>query len=214
MANPKHAAQRWKSLAIVVMVAVMLYVLLVHWWFAAPMISMGQEINELRVQELGYRIEANQRSALEKKLNDVKQMQNGSPRFLLEANKELASAALVQRFEQVVTNTSKNPNACQITARTPTDNDTKEAFQRVTVQVRLRCGMTELSSILYALEGGSPQLFVDNLELLSRASFNSGAPVSGGGVEVVFDLFGYIQAPPIGNGSGGPSTAGQGGINE
>jgi general secretion pathway protein M len=200
MVSLKPASQRWKTLAIAMMVLVMLYLLLVHWWFSAPMLSMGQEVNDLRVQELRYRIEANQRTALEKKLNDVKQLQNGSPRFLLEANKELASAALVQRFEQVVTSTSNNPNACQITARTPTESTVKESFQRVTVQVRLRCGMTELSSILYALEGGSPQLFVDNLELLSRASFNSGSPVSGGGVEVVFDLFGYIQAAPAGNG--------------
>jgi general secretion pathway protein M len=208
MADPKPMIpQRWKTMALVMTVLVALYFLLIHWWFAAPMISMGQEVNDLRVKDLRYRVEANQRGALEKKLNEVRLLQNGSPRFLTEANKELASAALVQRFEQVVTATTTNPNACLITSRTPTDNAEKETFQRVTVRVGLRCGMTELSSILYALEGGSPELFVDNIELLSRASFNSGAPVQGANVEASFDLYGYIQAPPAvdarGNGAAG-----------
>ena len=117
-----------------------------------------------------------------------------TPHFLPEANKELASAALVQRLEQVVSAASPNPNACQITARTPTENSTQEDFQRVTVQVRLRCGMAEVANIMYSLEGGSPQLFIDNLELTSRSTYGNAGP--GGAIDVVFDLFGYIQAPP------------------
>jgi general secretion pathway protein M len=197
-----------------VMVLIVLYLVLVHWWFAAPMISMGQEVNRLRVQELRYRIEASQRPALEKKLNELKSLQNGSPRFLTEANKELASAALLQRFEQVINSTTNNPNACQITARTPTESNVKELFQRVTVQVRLRCGMTELSSIFYALESGSPELFIDNVELLSRASFNSGAPMAGGSIEAGFDLYGYIRAAPIDKTGNNTSSADQGTIDE
>ena len=188
-------SERWKiftGLAIIILLA---YFVLLHWWFTGPMMGMGEQINQLRDQELQYRMEASQRPALEKKLGEVRQQQAQTPHFLPEANKELASAALVQRLEQVVSAASPNPNACQITARTPTENSLKEDFQRVTVQVRLRCGMTEMASIMHSLEGGSPQLFIDNLELLSRNSYNNTGP-AGGAVEVVFDLFGYIQAPP------------------
>ena len=187
--------ERWKIYGGVFLIAALAYLVLVHWWFTAPMISMGEQIDQLRDQELQYRMDASQRPALEKKLNEVRQQQALTPHFLPEANKELASAALVQRLEQVVSAASPNPNACQITARTPTDSTVKENFQRVTVQVRLRCGMAEMANILYSLEGGSPQLFIDNLEMLSRTSYNNAGPV-GGAVEVVFDLFGYIQAPP------------------
>lgn len=189
------AAERWKIFAVIALIALLAYLLFIHWWFTAPMMSMGQQINELRDQELQYRMEASQRPALEKTLGEVRQQQTLTPHFLPEANKELASAALVQRLEQVVRAASSNPNACQITARTPTENSLKEDFQRVTVQVRLRCGMSEMTNIMHSLEGGSPQLFIDNLELLSRASYNNAGP-AGGAVEVVFDLFGYIQAPP------------------
>ncbi len=188
-------AKRWQIFLGVIVVIALAYFLLVHWWFAAPMMGMGEQINQLRDQELQFRMEASQRPALEKKLAEVRQQQSASPHFLPEANKELASAALVQRLEQVVSAANPNPNACQITARTPTDSVLKEDFQRVTVQVRLRCGMAEVATIMHSLEGGSPQLFIDNLELLSRASYNNVGP-PGGAVEVVFDLFGYIQLPP------------------
>ncbi|MGH8105921.1 MAG: type II secretion system protein GspM [Arenimonas sp.] len=191
----KVNVERWKIFLGVALVFAIAYFILVHWWFTAPMMGMGDQIDDLRSQELQYRMEASQRPELERKLAEVRQLQSATPHFLPEANKELASAALVQRLEQVVSAASPNPNACQITARTPTDNALKEEFQRVTVQVRLRCGMTEMTTIMHSLEGGSPQLFIDNLELLSRASYNNVGP-TGGAVEVVFDLFGYIQFPP------------------
>jgi general secretion pathway protein M len=193
--NSSANAERWKSLAGVALVLVLAYFIFVHWWFTAPMMTMGEQINQLRNQELQYRMEASQRPALEKRLSEVRQQQALTPHFLPEANKELASAALVQRLEQVVSAASPNPNACQITARTPTDYAENEDFQRVTVRVNLRCGMAEMAEIMHSLEGGSPQLFIDNLELLSRNSYNNAGPV-GGAVEVVFDLFGYIQARP------------------
>ncbi len=192
---PTANSERWKVLAVLALTVLLAYLLFVHWWFTAPMMGMGDQINQLRDQELQSRMEASQRPALEKKLGEVRQQQAQTPHFLPEANKELASAALVQRLEQVVSAASPNPNACQITARTPTDNILSEDFQRVTVRVNLRCGMAEMASIMHSLEGGSPQLFIDNLELLSRSSYNNSGP-AGGAVEVVFDLFGYIQSPP------------------
>ncbi|MEO8001624.1 MAG: type II secretion system protein GspM [Arenimonas sp.] len=192
--NASVNTERWKIFSGIALIIVLAYFLLLHWWFTAPLMEMGGQINQLRDQELQYRMDAGQRPALEKKLGEVRQQQALTPHFLPEANKELASAALVQRLEQVVSGASTNPNACQIIARTPTETSGKEDFQRVTVQVRLRCGMAEMTNIMYSLEGGSPQLFIDNIELLSRNSYNNAGPV-GGAVEVVFDLFGYIQAP-------------------
>jgi general secretion pathway protein M len=61
----------------------------------------------------------------------------------------------------------------------------------VVVQVRLRCGMGELAAVLHALESGSPQLFVDNLDVLSRRSYLA-AGNEGGALDVSFDLFGYL----------------------
>ena len=67
---------------------------------------------------------------------------------------------------------------------------------RVVVQVRLRCGTPELATVLHSLESGEPRLFVGNLNVLAnRMYFSPGtqAPASGGGLDVSFDLYGYLS---------------------
>jgi len=61
------------------------------------------------------------------------------------------------------------------------------------VQVRLRCGTGELAAVLHALEGGSPQLFIDNLDLLTRRSYLQGGADASGAIDVTFDLYGYLK---------------------
>jgi general secretion pathway protein M len=134
-----------------------------------------------------------QRPKLQQRLAQVRAFESGNPGFLPEANKELASAGLVQRLQQVVASASPNPNACQITAQTPTDMPSQEPFPRVMVQVRLRCGMGELAAVLHALESSSPQLFIDNLDLLSRRSYLVAGNDNGGALDVSFDLYGYLK---------------------
>ena len=51
------------------------------------------------------------------------------------------------------------------------------------VQVRLRCGMGELAAVLHALESGSPQLFIDNLDVLARRSYMT-TGTDGAGMDV------------------------------
>jgi general secretion pathway protein M len=196
---PTTLPKRGRVLLGVAAAVVVAYLLLMHWWFTAPMLSMGSQIEDLREQELSLRMEAAQRPEIERQLARVRQFESDNPGFLPEANKDLASASLVQRLEQVVGSASPNPNACQITARTPADMPTKEPFARVVVQVRLRCGMGELAAVLYSLESGSPQLFVDNLDLLSRRSYlPSNLDGEGGALDVSFDLYGYLKSPAKG----------------
>lgn len=191
--------QRAGVLAAVLLTLVVAYLVLVHWWFTAPLLSMGDELDSLRQQERDLRLELAQRPQFEAQLAQMREYEAANPGFLPEANKELASAALVQRLEQVVGSASANPNACQITARTPSESTEKEDFERVVVQVRLRCGMAELATVLHALEGGQPQLFVDNVDLLSRRSYlAAGADAGGAAIDVGFDLYGYLKSAPQG----------------
>lgn len=195
--RPPASADRWRILGGLALALFVVYLVTVHWWFTAPMLDMGDERNALRDKELELRLEAAQRKDVEQRLAQVRQFQSQHPSFLPEANKELASAALVQRLEQVVGGASPNPAQCQITARTPSDVAQNEEFEKVVVQVRLRCGMTEMAQVLRALEGGSPQMFVDNLELLSRRSYlGVGAENNAGSMDVSFDLYGYLPNKP------------------
>ena len=49
--------ERWKVFAGIAVVILLAYLLLVHWWFTAPMMGMGEQINQLRDQELLHRME-------------------------------------------------------------------------------------------------------------------------------------------------------------
>jgi general secretion pathway protein M len=188
------AKDRRRGLAVLALGVLLAYLVGVHWWFTAPMLSMGGRIEELRQQELALRMESRQRAEIERRLAELRAFEAANPGFLPEGNKELATAGLVQRLEQVVQQASPNPDACQITARTPADATGKETFPRVVVQVRLRCGMGELAAVLHALESGSPQLFVDNLDILSRRSYLAAGTEGGGALDVSFDLYGYLNA--------------------
>jgi len=195
MPVPADRARVLGGVAIAVLVA---YVVLVHWWFTAPMLQLGDDISALRDEERQLRAEVAQRPELERRLAQVRQFEAGNPGFLPEGSRELASAGLVQRLQQVIASASPNPNACQIVAQTPSDAASSDRYPRVVVQVRLHCGMSEFAGVLHAVEGGSPQLFIDNLDLLSRRSYlGNGADVPGG-VDVTFDLYGYLRTPQAG----------------
>ncbi len=109
-----------------------------------------------------------------------------------------ATAGLVQRLETVVLQASPGNRSCAITNRSPMPQATRERFERVVVQVRLRCGTPELAAVLHSLESGTPRLFVDNLNVLSQ-HYSYLANVAGGnsaGLEVSFDLYGYLRPAP------------------
>ncbi|HEX5754795.1 MAG TPA: type II secretion system protein GspM [Arenimonas sp.] len=168
------------------------YGLLLHWWWTAPMLDMGEEITSLQREALELRMESAQREQLRAELSRLSELAQTQGGFLSEANKELASAALVQRLESVVT-ASVTGQRCKVTARTPIESTAKEPFTRVAIQVRLQCGMSELAAVLHALEGGSPQLFIDNLDVLSRRAYLGAGEAASGALDVSFDLYGYLH---------------------
>jgi len=186
--------ERAKVLAVLAALMALAYLVLLHWWWTAPMLAMGDEIARLRDEELALRMEIAQRPELERELVRVREFEANNPGFLPETNKQLATAALVQRLESVMSGARQQSGRCQITARTPSDARVQEPFVRATVQVRLRCDMAELGAVLHALESGSPQLFVNNLDLLSRTSY-LGVGQQNTGLDVSFDLYGYIKSP-------------------
>lgn len=194
--QPLASADRWRILGGLLLALLISYLVLVHWWFTAPMLTMGREIRAMQQEELALRGEIAQRRQLQLKLAQIRLFEASNPGFLPEANRELASAGLVQRLQQVVA-ASPSPSGCQITAQTPTDMPTQEPFARVMVQVRLRCGMGEFAGVLHALESGSPQLFVDNLDMLSRRTYLAAGGDSTGGLDVSFDLYGYLKSQTV-----------------
>jgi general secretion pathway protein M len=198
MRQPNAEYGRPIAIGLLVLALALVYLIGLHWWWTAPMLSMGERIDDLREQELQMRMHAQQRPEIEKRLAEVRQSEAANPGFLPEATVELAQAGLVQRMESQIAAVSPDHSACTISQRTPTPwAGTPERYQRVVVQVRLLCGMTEFSALLHAFESGRPQLFVANLNIISRRGFtpdNAAADAATAPLDIGFDLYGYLRS--------------------
>jgi len=148
----------------------------------------------------GYlRSHADQDAELER-LQALQAQAAREPGFMEENSPERATAALVQHLETIVAQASPNNRSCAIVNRSPMTQAREPRFPRAVVGVRLRCGNAELASVLHALESGAPRLFVENLNVLSQQSFaDASAPGQGLGLDVSFDLVGYVRPTPAGN---------------
>lgn len=188
---------RWLALGLLLPALAVAYALFVHPWWTVPMREASQRIEELRQRELRVRTQLQQAPEVQRRLAALQAPATRQPGFLAESSAELATAGLVKRLEAVVAEASPGNRSCTIQNRSPQPADgTPERFQRITVNVRLLCGMPQLAAVLHALESGSPQLFVDNLELLSqRYSFLGQNGGGSSGLIVTFDLSGYLQPP-------------------
>jgi len=197
---------RWLALALLVGVLLLGYLLLIHPWWTQPMRALGSRIETLQARELRIRRELEQAPQVRAELERARAAMADTPGFMPQAGVELATAALVQRLESAVLEASPGNRSCAISNRSPIAGQRSDKYPRATVQVRLRCGNRELAAVLYSLETGTPRLFVDNLNILSQRH-QLAAGESSGGVDVSFDLSGYVL-PPAGTTPARPAARG------
>lgn len=206
MREPIPDRDRWLALAILAGVLALAYLVLVHPWWTAPMLEAGARIEGLQERDLRVRMELAQAPQVQARLEEVREVAARVPGFMDERSAELATAALSARLETAVLEASPGNRSCAIRNRSPmTDTRQQDRFRRALVQVRLHCGNPELAAVLHSLEDGSPRLFVDNLNVLApRQPFGrgAGAGTQGAGLDVTFDLYGYLQPQPAAAGAG------------
>ena len=192
---------RWIALGLLLGVLVVAYFVLVHPWWTVPMQDVGARVDELRDRELRIRTQLQQAPQVQRELAAALAQQAQRPGFLPEATVELATAGLVQRLQTVVAQASPGNRSCAITNRSPLDDAHPGRFPRVTVQVRLRCGNAETLAVLHALESARPYLFVDTVNIAAQRYFaipGNNLPQEGG-LDVAFDLYGYLRPSPAAN---------------
>lgn len=189
---------RWLALGLLLAALGLAYLLLVHPWWTVPMLAEGQRIATLQERELRARMQLSQATQVRQALQQAQAQQQRSAGFLPESSAELATAGLIKRLETVVAEASPGNAACAISNRSPlSEPGGSGRYTRVAVQVRLRCGVPETAAVLHALESGRPRLFVDNLNILARTYFaNADREAQSGGVDVSFDLYGYLRPQP------------------
>ena len=190
--NPSRR-DRWLALGLLGVVMLLAYLVLVHPWWTLPMLEVNHGIADARQRELRVRTQLQQAPEIERQLVAAQTQLLQRPGFLSEPTSELATAGLVKRLETVVVEASPGNRSCVITNRSPLAQPGKDRFAKVVVQVRLRCGTPELATTLHALEAGTPRLFIENLNVLAQNYAFSPEVGGSGGLDVSFDLYGYLK---------------------
>lgn len=188
---------RFLAVVILLIVLLLFYLIGVHWWFVAPHLQYRAQMQDLRDQQLHFRQSAAQRPEIEKRLSAIRTHEQTNQAFLADTDESAASAWLIQRLNQAITDHAKDEKRCTSVSQQNYNAGNDELYKRVTVQARLRCDLEPLAAILYDLENGKPYLFVDQIMIYKQQTYQPPGRAKAGTspLDVRFNLTGYLRQP-------------------
>jgi general secretion pathway protein M len=193
---PEKNNGRLLAVVLTLIVLLVVYLLGVHWWFVSPHLDIASQMGDLREQQQRFRETSKQRPEIEKRLADVRSFEQSNQAFLGQTEGAAAAADLIQRMKQAVTDHGGDSNRCQVLTHQQLTGGKPELYEKVTIQVRMRCDLEPLSLILYQLESGKPYLFVDQL-MIYKQNYGYVAPgqkaPQQSALDIRFNLSGYMR---------------------
>ena len=184
-----------KTTAIMLLViALLLVYLLVFHWFILRHGEYAEEIGDLRTQLNRFQTVASQREALQARLSQIRNSQKDADLFLEDPEFDEAAASMSGRLGEMVR--TQAAETCQIVSRQPVRPRVQERFQKVTVNVRMRCNAEDFLQILYQMETGTPLMLVDDLNIIrprTRRRTRNAQPEAQGALDIRFNVSGYLK---------------------
>jgi len=185
---------RLTAILILVIVLLLVYLACFH-WFILRHLEYSEEIGELSEQLGRYQRVAAQRSEYESMLQELQDRKSDENLFLEGNDFNEAAAGMSERLSQMISIQAEDN--CQIVSRQPVRPRVQERFEKVTVNVRMRCGIEDLKKVLYALETGIPMVIADEVTIIkprsrSRRSRNN-EPEVGQPLDIRFNMSGYLR---------------------
>ncbi len=194
MANNPMFATPWLSrLAALLLLAAVLAATYV--WAIEPVIAAHAEVDRAiagsrdmlgRFERLGAA-----RDALKSQAEAIGRETETTAYYLTGGTDALAAADLQSRVQTLVQSVGG-----QMASLQTLPSEDEQGFRRVTIRLQMRTTIGPLARILHSLETGTPLLFIDNLDIQSRAPRTRDKeeatvdPV----LTVGFDVYGYLVA--------------------
>lgn len=193
VASLKQGNSKLTAVLLLVIAVIVVYLLCFH-WFIISHLSYAEEIYELESQLNRYREVAAQKEQVEAQLESLQGRRNETNLFLAEADFNEAAAAMSERLSQMLS--SFADDSCQIVSRQPVRAREVERFEKVTVNVRMRCGIEDLTQMLYSLETGAPMVFAEELTVVKPRARrrNAQAADESQALDVRFNMTGYLRS--------------------
>ena len=184
-----------KTTAIMLLViALLLVYLLVFHWFILRHREYAGEIGDLRAQLSRFQTVASQRESLQVRLSQLRSSQKDADLFLEYPEFDEAAAAMSGSIGDMVR--TQADDSCQIVSRQPVRPRVQERFEKVTVNVRMRCNAEDFLKILYSMETGTPLMLVDDLNIIkprTRRRTRGAQPEEQGALDIRFNVSGYLK---------------------
>lgn len=184
-----------KSTALLLLaIALILVYLLVFHWFVLRHGEYAEEIDDLRTQLNRFQTVASQREELQSRLGQVRSSQNDAGLFFEYPSFDEAAAAMSGDIGDLVR--TQADESCQIVSRQPVRPRVQERFQKVTVNVRMRCDAEDFLEVLYGMETGMPLMLVDDLNVIrprTRRRAKGQQAAAQGALDIRFNVSGYLK---------------------
>lgn len=190
---PDQRNSKSTALLLLVIVLLLVYLLLFHWFILRHREYAG-EIGDLRDQLGRFQAVASQRESLQARLSELRNSQKDVDLFLEYPEFDEAAAAMSSGIGDLVR--AQADESCQIVSRQPVRPRVQERFQRVTVNVRMRCDAEDFLLVLYGMETGTPLMLVNDLNIIrprTRARSAARQPATQGELDVRFNVSGYLK---------------------
>ena len=175
-------------------IAVILVYLLGFHWFIVRHLDYSNEISELSGQLGRFQRVAAQKTQYQSSLLDLENRKSDESLFLEGGDFNEAAAEMSERLGQMISTQAED--TCQIVSRQPVRPRVQERFQRVTVNVRMRCGIEDLKKVLYSLETNVPMVIADEVTVIkprARRRAKNQANQARTTLDIRFNMSGYLS---------------------
>lgn len=175
-------------------VALILVYLLFFHWFVQRHAEYAEELGDLRSQLVRFQTVASQRETLQAQLSLIGSSQNDAGLFLVYPSFDEAAAAMSGDIGDLVRTQAED--SCQIVSRQPVRPRVEERFQKVTVNVRMRCDAEDFLKVLFGMETGMPLMLVDDLNIIrprTRRTSRAQQTDTQGALDIRFNVSGYLK---------------------
>jgi general secretion pathway protein M len=183
---------RLAAILLLLIAVILVYMLCFH-WFIVRHIEYGTEISDLSEQLGRYQRVAEQKSQYESLLEDLNSRRPDQSLFLGGEDFNEAAAEMSESLGQMINTQAED--TCQIVSRQPVRPRVQERFQKVTVNVRMRCGIEDFRKIMYSLETSVPMVIADEITVIkprARRRANRNVQNRQNALDIRFNMSGYL----------------------
>jgi general secretion pathway protein M len=190
---PDQRNSKTTALLLLAIALLMVYLLCFH-WFVQRHRDYAEEIGGLREQLGRFQTVAAQRQTLQTRLSKIRNSQEDAGLFLDYPSFDEAAAAVSGDIGDMVR--MQADDSCQIVSRQPVRARVQERFEKITVNVRMRCDAEDFLKILYGMETNMPLMLVDELNVIrprTRSRSKTTQTQTQGALDIRFNVSGYLR---------------------